>query len=132
MSSCSYGVSLPGSSWIFRMAWNPCASALAAVSGVIAWPSSFWTLVILLFAIVAACAGVAVFARRSWYMRGRSTFRRSVPCWRTVPRFMVWALPEIFLPFTVRFGQFFVLPGLKSAGMPKSLRASVIAWYICV
>ena len=110
------------------MALKPWARALAAVSAVTTCPSSFWTLVILRWAIWAARLQLSMpFMRRSWNMRGKSTLRRSVPCcWRML-RFTVWALPLIFLPFTVRLGQFLWLPGLKSAGMPRSLSASVMA-----
>ncbi len=99
----------------------------ATVSGVIACWSSVWMLVILVCAYCAACVGVAFFTRRSWYIFGRFAFRRSVPCCWMVPCLMVWALPEIFLPLTVRLGQFFMLPGLKSAVMPIRLNAWVIA-----
>ena len=126
-SSTSVGVNLPGSSWIFSMALNPCASALAIVSGVTVWPNSFWMPVILCLAMSAAWVQLAFFSFRSWNILGKSALRNNVPCWRTTPRVMFWLLPEIFLPLTVMFGQFFASPVLKSAVIPKSLSASFIA-----
>ncbi len=112
-SSRSYVVSLPVASWMLNAFLKPVMSALLAVSGETACPSVSWMEVIFLFATVATCMQfVAHGTRNTVNISVKLTFSSSVPCWRTVPLRMVCALPLIFLPLTVRFGQFFVSPVL--------------------
>ena len=42
----------------------------------------------------------------------------TVPCWSTNPAFRVWALPDIFLPWTTT-----LFNGLCSAAIPRLRRA---------
>ncbi len=112
-SSRSYGVNSFVASWMLNAFLKPAMSALLAVSGEIACPSVSWMEVIFLFAMVAICMQFVVHGTRSRVnISVRLTLSSSVPCWRTVPLRMVCALPLIFLPLTVRFGQFFWLPVL--------------------
>ena len=107
--------------------WKPSVKALSISSKETFFVKISFIEVILFFATFAT--SMHVFAhgtRKKVNIFSRSTSNKSVPCWRTMPLLWDWALPEIFLPLTVRFGHAFALPSLKSAFMPKISRASAI------
>lgn len=94
--------------------WKPAMSALLAVSGETLCLSVSFTEVIFLFATAVTCMQLFAHGTRSRVnISVKLTFNSSVPCWRSVLfLWMVCALPLIFLPLTVRLGQFFVSPVL--------------------